>query len=125
MISSNLAVIYFNLQQNKSKNIKSEIFKSYKEIYDDSINSGFNFPVSFDVDFIRADHSEIYMHNKNQLIENTEKLEFEIDYARRFLTMPKEIKNQFFTYDENMSLDASHMLYENLKKNIIAIKKMK
>ncbi|MCZ9874297.1 hypothetical protein OFP67_14050 [Brachyspira hyodysenteriae] len=116
IISSNLAVIYFNLQQNKSKNIKSEIFKGYKEIYDDSINSGFNFPASFDVDFIRADHSEIYMHNKNQLIENTEKLDFEIDYVRRFLTMPKEIKNQFFTYDENMSLDASHMLYENLKK---------
>lgn len=116
IISSNLAVIYFNLQQNKSKNIKSEIFKGYKEIYDDSINSGFNFPASFDVDFIRADHSEIYMHNKNQLIENTEKLDFEIDYVRRFLTMPKEIKNQFFTYDENMSLDASHMLYENLRK---------
>ncbi|MCZ9847552.1 hypothetical protein OFP75_03540 [Brachyspira hyodysenteriae] len=122
IISSNLAVIYFNLQQNKSKNIKSEIFKGYKEIYDDSINSGFNFPASFDVDFIRADHSEIYMHNKNQLIENTEKLDFEIDYVRRFLTMPKEIKNQFFTYDENMSLDASHMLYENLK-DIISIKK--
>ncbi|WP_300369996.1 Crp/Fnr family transcriptional regulator [Brachyspira sp.] len=114
--SANLAVIYFNLKHNKSKNIKSEIFKNYKDIYEDSINSGFNFPTSFDVDFIRADHSEIYMHNKNHLLENDEKLEFEIDYVRRFLTMPKNIKNQFFTYDTNMSLDASHMLYENLKK---------
>ena len=115
IISSNLAVMYFNLQQNKSKNIKSEMFKNYKDTYEDSINSGFNFPTSFDVDFIRADHSEIYMHNKNQFIENNEKLEFEIDYVRRFLTMPKNIKIQFFTYDINMSLDASHMLYENLK----------
>lgn len=115
IISSNLAVMYFNLQQNKSKNIKSEMFKNYKDTYEDSINSGFNFPTSFDVDFIRADHSEIYMHNKNQFIENNEKLEFEIDYVRRFLTMPKNIKTQFFTYDINMSLDASHMLYENLK----------
>ena len=73
IISSNLAVIYFNLQQNKSKNIKSEMFKNYKDTYEDSINSGFNFPTSFDVDFIRADHSEIYMHNKNQFIENNEK----------------------------------------------------
>ena len=56
------------------------------------------------------------MHNKNQLIENTEKLELEIDFVIRFLTMPKDIKNQFFTYDANMSLDAAHMLYENLKK---------
>ncbi|MDO6994876.1 Crp/Fnr family transcriptional regulator [Brachyspira innocens] len=118
IISANLAVIYFNLQQTKSKNIKSEMLKNYKEIYEDSINSGFNFPTSFDVDFIRADHSEIYMHNKNQFNEeeNTEKLEFEIDYVRRFLTMPKNIKTQFFSYDTNMSLDASHMLYETLKK---------
>ena len=114
--SANFAVMYFNLQQNKSKNIKSEIFKNYKDIYEDSINSGFNFPTSFDIDFIRADHSEIYMHNKNQLIENDEKLEFEIDYVRRFLTMPKNIKNDFFTYDINMSLDACHMLYRNLNK---------
>ncbi len=115
--SANFAVMYFNLQQNKSKNIKSEIFKNYKNIYEDSIKSGFNFPTSFDVDFIRADHSEIYMHNKNQLIENNdEKLEFEIDYVRRFLTMPKNIKNDFFTYDINMSLDACHMLYRNLNK---------
>ncbi|WP_297204340.1 Crp/Fnr family transcriptional regulator [uncultured Brachyspira sp.] len=114
--TSNLAVIYFNLQQGKPKAVKSELFKNYKEIYDDSINSGFNFPTSFDVDFIRTDHSEIYMHNKNQLIENTEKLELEIDYVRRFLTMPKSIKNQFFTYDTNMSLDASHMLYDSLRK---------
>ncbi|PPS21751.1 cyclic nucleotide-binding protein [Brachyspira murdochii] len=118
IISSNLAVIYFNLQQTKSKNIKSEMLKKYKETYEDSINSGFNFPTSFDVDFIRADHSEIYMHNKNQFDEeeNTEKLEFEIDYVRRFLTMPRNIKTQFFSYDTNMSLDASHMLYETLKK---------
>ena len=118
IISANLAVIYFNLQQTKSKNIKSEMLKNYKETYEDSINSGFNFPTSFDVDFIRADHSEIYMHNKNQFNEeeNTEKLEFEIDYVRRFLTMPKNIKTQFFSYDANMSLDASHMLYETLKK---------
>ena len=113
---ANLSVIYFNLQQGKPRAVKSELFKSYKEIYDDSINSGFNFPTSFDVDFIKTDHSEIYMHNKNQLIENYEKLEFEIDYVRRFLTMPKNIKSQFFTYDTNMSLDASHMLYESLKK---------
>lgn len=116
IVSANLAVIYFNLQYNKSKNIKSEILKNYKDIYEDSINSGFNFPASFDIDFINADHSEIYMSNKNQLLENNEELEFEIDYVRRFLTMPKDIKNQFFTYDINMSLDASHMLYENLKK---------
>ena len=118
IISANLAVIYFNLQQTKSKNIKSEMLKKYKEIYEDSINSGFNFPTSFDADFIRADHSEIYMHNKNQFDEeeNIEKLEFEIDYVRRFLTMPKNIKTQFFSYDTNMSLDASHMLYETLKK---------
>ena len=118
IISANLAVIYFNLQQTKSKNIKSEMLKKYKEIYEDSINSGLNFPTSFDVDFIRADHSEIYMHNKNQFDEeeNIEKLEFEIDYVRRFLTMPKNIKAQFFSYDTNMSLDASHMLYETLKK---------
>ena len=115
ILSSNLAVMYFNLQQNKSKNIKSEMFKKYKDTYEDSINSGFNFPTSFDVDFIRADHSEIYMHNKNQILENDETLEFEIDYVRRFLTMPREIKNGFFTYDANMSLDASYMLYENLK----------
>ncbi|WP_295161884.1 Crp/Fnr family transcriptional regulator [uncultured Brachyspira sp.] len=115
IISANLAVIYFNISQNKSKNIKSELFLSYKEIYDDSINSGFNFPASFDADFVKTDHSEIYMHNKNHITENMEKLEFEIDYVKRFLTMPKEIKNQFFTYDENMSLDASYMLYENLQ----------
>ncbi|WP_028330454.1 hypothetical protein [Brachyspira alvinipulli] len=120
--SSNLAVIYFNLQQGKTKPVKSELFKNYKEIYEDSINSGFNFPTSFDVDFIRTDHSEIYMHNKNQLIENYEKLEFEIDYVRRFLTMPKNIKAQFFTYDTNMSLDASHMLYESLKKMVSLLK---
>ena len=57
------------------------------------------------------------MHNKSQALEEDEEyLKFEIDYAKRFITMPKNIKNQFFTYDTDMSLNASYMLYKKLNK---------
>ena len=63
-VSSNLAVIYFNLNS-KNKHIQSELFLKYKEIFDDATNSGVHIPHSFDADFVKANHNEIYMHNKN------------------------------------------------------------
>ena len=123
IISTNLGVLYFNLND-KNKNMQSKPFLNAKEIFDDAINSGVYIPHSFDADFVKANHNEIYMHNKNLSEENSEdKLNVEIDYIRRFLTMPKNIKDGFFTYDTNMSLSAANMLYDNLTNIIGMLKK--
>ena len=120
--SSNLAVIYFNLN-GKNKHIQSELFLKYKEMFEDAINSGVHIPHSFDADFVKANHNETYMHNKNLSEEDNEnRLNVEMDFIKRFLTMPKNLKDGFFTYDTNMSLAAANMMYDNLT-NIIGMLK--
>lgn len=123
IILTNLGVLYFNLN-NKNKHIQSESFLRIKEIFEDATNSGFYVPHSFDADFVKANHNEAYMHNKSLSEEDSEnKLNVEMDYIRRFLTMPKNIKDGFFTYDTNMSLSAANMLYDNLTYIINLLKK--
>ncbi len=123
IISTNLGVLYFNLN-NKNKHIQSEEFLKIRDIFEDAINSGFYVPHSFDTDFVKANHNEAYMHNKSLSEEDSEnKLNVEMDYIRRFLTMPKNIKDGFFTYDTNMSLSAANMLYDNLTYIINLLKK--
>ena len=123
IISTNLGVLYFNLND-KNKNISSEYFLKTKEIFDDATNSGVYIPHSFDADFVKANHNETYMHNKNLSEEDNEnKLNVEIDFIRRFLTMPKNLKDGFFTYDTNMSLSAANMMYDNLTNIIGFLKK--
>lgn len=121
IISSNLGVVYFNLN-NKNKHIESELFLKMKETFEDAVNSGFYIPHSFDADFVKSNHNEVYMHNKNEE-HSDNKLNVEMDYIRRFLTMPKDIKDKFFTYDTNMSLSAANMLYDNLSYIIDLLKK--
>ncbi len=123
IISTNLGVLYFNLN-NKNKHIQSEAFLKIRDIFEDATNSGFYVPHSFDADFVKANHNEAYMHNKSLSEEDSEnKLNVEMDYIRRFLTMPKNIKDGFFTYDTNMSLSAANMLYDNLTYIINLLKK--
>lgn len=114
IVTTNLGVMYFNLNA-KNKNIKSELFLKTKEVFEYATNDGFNFPTDFNTDFIKEDHEEIYNNNKNKIVEENEKLEFEIEYIKRFLTMPKEIKAPFFSYDVNMTLSATAILYQTLK----------
>ena len=106
IVTTNLGVMYFNLNA-KNKNIKSELFLKTKEVFEYATNDGFNFPTDFNTDFIKEDHEEIYNNNKNKIVEENEKLEFEIEYIKRFLTMPKEIKAPFFSYDVNLTLSAT------------------
>ena len=114
IVTTNLGVMYFNLNA-KNKNIKSELFLKTKEVFEYATNDGFNFPTDFNTDFIKEDHEEIYNNNKNKIVEENEKLEFEIEYIKRFLTMPKEIKAPFFSYDVNLTLSATAILYQTLK----------
>ena len=123
IISTNLGVLYFNLND-KNKNINSQYFLKTKEIFDDATNSGVYIPHSFDADFVKANHNETYMHNKNLSEEDNEnKLNVQMDFVRRFLTMPKNLKDGFFTYDTNMSLSAANMMYDNLTNIIGFLKK--
>ena len=123
IISTNLGVLYFNLND-KNKNISSQYFLKTKEIFDDATNSGVYIPHSFDADFVKANHNETYMHNKNLSEEDNEnKLNVQMDFVRRFLTMPKNLKDGFFTYDTNMSLSAANMMYDNLTNIIGFLKK--
>ena len=103
-ISTNSGIAYFNINS-KNKHLKSESFLKIKEIFESATKSGFYIPHSFDVDFVKSNHKELSDYNKDlSKEENDNKLNVEMEYIRRFLTMPKNIKDSFFTYDTNMSL---------------------
>lgn len=122
-ISTNSGIAYFNINS-KNKHLKSESFLKIKEIFESATKSGFYIPHSFDVDFVKSNHKELSDYNKDSLKEeNDNKLNVEMEYIRRFLTMPKNIKDSFFTYDTNMSLSAANMLYNNLVDIINLLKK--
>ena len=122
-IFTNSGIAYFNINS-KNKHLKSESFLKIKEIFESATKSGFYIPHSFDVDFVKSNHKELSDYNKDlSKEENDNKLNVEMEYIRRFLTMPKNIKDSFFTYDTNMSLSAANMLYNNLVDIINLLKK--
>ena len=122
-ISTNLGIAYFNINS-KNKHLQSESFLKIKDIFEKATKSGFYVPHSFDADFVKSNHKELDIYNKDLSKEESDnKLNVEMEYIRKFLTMPKNIKDAFFTYDTNMSLSAANMLYDNLTYIIKLLKK--
>lgn len=124
-ITTNLALTYYNFASKKNT-FKSKLFTNAKMIFNEIKNSNFTFPDTFDENFIKTTHYEFININNDEKSEEIKqkrkKTEMKVDYVRRLLTMPKDIKKTFFTYDISISLDLTYMIYEESLEIINAIK---
>lgn len=121
--TNNLGVIFHNSQSKGGYLPKSEVFKKTKIFYEDSIKQGFNFPSDFDIDFINQDHSDIYENRINLIIEDPNDIEKRIDFYKRLLAMPANIKSQFFSFDIYLSVEFAIFSSENLQNIASMLKK--